>query len=233
MDGSSTKSLTIANPSETNLTSTVLDQDLRILLLTAANTGCGTSTSASAVALASQLAQMSSGQVLLVDASQTDSNLSQQLGLQKERGFRDLLFNQESPPLLQDCIVNVSTLPFHILPNGRHIRGADHLNPEQLRPLLKQLGARCRFVVLDADAVYSAADTLVISTLVDGVILVVRAEDTRWEVAQAAAQRLSQAGAVAGCCSTSGFAGALTKAGNGSTRPGSAWTTPATNCMNA
>jgi Mrp family chromosome partitioning ATPase len=192
MDGSSTKSLTIANPSETNLTSTVLDQDLRILFLTAANTGCGTSTSA--VALASQLAQMSSGQVLLVDASQTDSNLSQQLGLQKERGFRDLLFNQ-SPPLLQDCIVQVSTMPFHILPNGRHIRGADHLNPEQLRPLLKQLGARYRFVVLDGDAVYSAADTLVISTLVDGVILVVRAEDTRWEVAQAAAQRLSLAGA--------------------------------------
>jgi Mrp family chromosome partitioning ATPase len=192
MDGSSTKSLTIANPSETNLTSTVLDQDLRILLVTAANTGCGTSTSA--LALASQLAQMSSGQVLLVDASQTDSNLSQQLGLQKERGFRDLLFNQ-SPPLLQDCIVNVSTLPFHILPNGRHIRGADHLNPEQLRPLLKQLGAQYRFVVLDGDAVYSAADTLVISTLVDGVILVVRAEDTRWEVAQAAAQRLSLAGA--------------------------------------
>jgi Mrp family chromosome partitioning ATPase len=192
MDGSSTKSLTIANPSETNLTSTVLDQDLRILFLTAANTGCGTSTSA--VALASQLAQMSSGQVLLVDASQTDSNLSHQLGLQKERGFRDLLFNQ-SPPLLQDCIVQVSTMPFHILPNGRHIRGADHLNPEQLRPLLKQLGARYRFVVLDGDAVYSAADTLVISTLVDGVILVVRAEDTRWEVAQAAAQRLSLAGA--------------------------------------
>jgi protein-tyrosine kinase len=193
MDGSSTKSLTIANPSETNLTSTVLDQDLRILLLTAANTGCGTSTSA--VALASQLAQMSSGQVLLVDASQADSNLSQQLGLQKERGFRDLLFNQENPPLLQDCIVQVSTMPFHILPNGRHIRGADHLNPEQLRPLLKQLGTRYRFVVLDGDAVYSAVDTLIISTLVDGVILVVRAEDTRWEVAQAAAQRLSQAGA--------------------------------------
>lgn len=193
MDGSTNKSLTIANPSETNLTSTVLDPDLRILLLTAANTGSGTSTSA--LALASQLAQMSSGQVLLVDASQTSSNLSQQLGLQKERGFRDLLFNQDNPPLLQDCIVHISSLPFHVLPNGRYIRGADHLNPEQLRPLLKQLGARYRFVVLDGDAVYSAADTLVMSTLVDGVVLVVRAEDTRWEVAQAASQRLTQAGA--------------------------------------
>jgi Mrp family chromosome partitioning ATPase len=116
------------------------------------------------------------------------------LGLTKERGFRDLLFN-ESPPLLQDCLVTVSSLPFDILPNGRHIRGAEHLTTEQLDPLLTQLGERYRFVVIDGDAVYSAADTLVISTLADGVIMVLRAEDTRWEVAQAAIQRLTQAGA--------------------------------------
>ncbi|WP_347905396.1 CpsD/CapB family tyrosine-protein kinase [Pseudomonas purpurea] len=193
MDGSTTKSLTIANPSETNLTSTVLDSDLRTLLLTAANTDSGTSTSA--LALARQLSEMSSGPVLLVDASYSTNNLSQQLGLQKERGFCDLLFNTESPPLLQDCIVQVSSLPFHVLPNGRHTHNVERLNPETLRPLLKQLGTQYRFVVIDGDAVYSAADTLVISTLVDGVVLVVRAEETRWEVAQAATQRLTQAGA--------------------------------------
>jgi Mrp family chromosome partitioning ATPase len=192
MDGSSNKSLTIASPSESNLTSTVLDLDLRILFMTSANIGAGTTTSA--LALASQLASMSSGQVLLVDASQAADNLTQQLGLTKERGFRDLLFN-DSPPLLQDCLVTVSSLPFHILPNGRHIRGAEHLTTEQLDPLLTQLGERYRFVVIDGDAVYSAADTLVISTLADGVIMVLRAEDTRWEVAQAAIQRLTQAGA--------------------------------------
>ncbi|MFJ3369539.1 CpsD/CapB family tyrosine-protein kinase [Pseudomonas sp. NPDC086251] len=193
MDGSSAKSLSIANPSESNLTSTVLDQDLRILFLTAANPGAGTTTSA--LALASQLAQMSSGQVLLVDASQSATNLTQQLGLTKERGFRDLLFNTQSPPLLQDCVVDVSSLPFHILPNGRYVRGIEHLTPERLSPLLDQLGSQYRFVVIDGDAVYSAADTLVISTQVDGVIMVVRSEDTRWEVAQAAVQRLTQAGA--------------------------------------
>ena len=171
----------------------MLDQDLRILFLTAANPGAGTTTSA--LALASQLAQMSSGLVLLVDASQSATNLTTQLNLQKERGFRDLLFNADNPPLLQDCVVQVSSLPFHVLPNGRHIRGNERLTAECLRPLLDQLGSRYRFVVVDGDAVYSAADTLVISTQVDGVIIVVRSEDTRWEVAQAAVQRLTQAGA--------------------------------------
>ncbi|MCY1404272.1 putative tyrosine-protein kinase YveL [compost metagenome] len=193
MDGSTSRSVTIANPSETNLASTVLDNDQQILLLTAANPGAGTSTSA--LALASQLAAMSNGLVLLVDASQSANNLSQQMGLHKQRGFRDLLFNLDSPPTLDDCILQLPSHAFHVLPNGRQSRGNERLNPDRLRSLLKQMGSQYRFVVIDSDAVYAANDTLVMGTLVDGVVLVVRAEDTRWEAAQAAAQRLTQAGA--------------------------------------
>ncbi|MFT0866634.1 CpsD/CapB family tyrosine-protein kinase [Pseudomonas sp. CAM1A] len=193
MDGSSSRSLTIATPSETNLTATVLDLDQRTLLLTAANTGSGTSTSA--LAFASQLALMSAGNVLLIDASLTPGGLSQQLGLAKLRGYSDLLFNQDTPPLAQDCIVRLSDQPFDVLPVGTWKRGRDRLDPEQLRVLLHQLSNQYRFVVIDGEAIYASADSLVIGTLVDGVILVVCAEETRWEVAQAASQRLTQAGA--------------------------------------
>ncbi|QXI40775.1 CpsD/CapB family tyrosine-protein kinase [Pseudomonas xantholysinigenes] len=193
MDGSSSRSLTIATPSETNLTATVLDLDQRTLLLTAANTGSGTSTSA--LAFAGQLALMSAGNVLLIDASLSVAGLSQQLGLAKLRGYSDLLFDQDTPPLAQDCIVRLSDQPFDLLPVGTWKRGRDRLDPEQLRVLLNQLSNQYRFVVIDGEAVYASADSLVIGTLVDGVILVVSAEETRWEVAQAAAQRLTQAGA--------------------------------------
>ncbi|CRI57374.1 CpsD/CapB family tyrosine-protein kinase [Pseudomonas sp. CCOS 191] len=193
MDGSSSRSLTIATPSETNLTATVLDLDQRTLLLTAANTGSGTSTSA--LAFASQLALMSAGNVLLIDASLAPGGLSQQLGLTKLRGYSDLLFNQDTPPLAQDCIVRLSDQPFDVLPVGTRKRGRDRLDPEQLRVLLHQLSNQYRFVVIDGEAIYASADSLVIGTLVDGVILVVCAEETRWEVAQAASQRLTQAGA--------------------------------------
>ncbi|MGK9517954.1 hypothetical protein O6467_24680, partial [Salmonella enterica subsp. enterica] len=83
--------MSIATPSESNLTSTLLDQDQRVLLLTAANSGSGTSTAA--LAVASQLAAMSGGAVLLIDGSNASGNLSQQLGLNKLRGLRDLLFD--------------------------------------------------------------------------------------------------------------------------------------------
>ncbi|MDF0732940.1 CpsD/CapB family tyrosine-protein kinase [Pseudomonas entomophila] len=193
MDGSTSRSLSIATPSETNLTATVLDLDQRTLLLTAANTGTGTSTSA--LAFASQLALMSAGAVLLIDGSASAGGLSQQLGLNKLRGYSDLLFDQDTPPLAQDCVVRLSDQPFDILPAGTWKRGRDRLDPERLRILLNQYAAHYRFVVIDGEAIYASADSLVIGTLVDGVILVVCAEETRWEVAQAAAQRLTQAGA--------------------------------------
>lgn len=193
MDGSTSRSLSIANPSETNLTATVLDLDQRTLLLTAANTGTGTSTSA--LAFASQLALMSAGAVLLIDSSSSSNGLSQQLGLNKLRGYTDLLFDEDTPPLAQDCVVHLSDQPFDVLPAGTWKRGRDRLDPERLRILLRQFAAHYRFVVIDGEAIYASADSLVIGTLVDGVILVVCAEETRWEVAQAAAQRLTQAGA--------------------------------------
>lgn len=193
MDGSTSRSLSIATPSETNLTATVLDVDQRTLLLTAANTGSGTSTSA--LAFASQLAQMSAGNVLLIDASPSPTSLTQQLGLTKLRGYSDLLFDQDTPPLAQDCIVRLSDQPFDMLPGGVWKRGRDRLDPELVRKLLHNLSAQYRFVVIDGEAVYASADSLVLGTLVDGVILVVTAEQTRKEVAQATAQRLTQAGA--------------------------------------
>ena len=193
MDGSTSRSMSIAVPSETNLTSTVLDQEQRTLLLTAANSGSGTSTSA--LAFASQLALMSGGTVLLIDGSNGPNTLSQQLGLNKLRGFHDLLFDDQTPPLAQDCIVRLSDQRFDVLPCGLHERSGERLDPELLRGLLQRLTTDYRFVVIDGDAIYAGADSLVMSPLVDGVILVINADDTRREVAQAASQRLSLAGA--------------------------------------
>ncbi|AIR90823.1 CpsD/CapB family tyrosine-protein kinase [Pseudomonas cremoricolorata] len=193
MDGSTSRSLSIATPSETNLSATVLDLEQRTLMLTAANSGSGTSTSA--LAFASQLALMSAGNVLLIDSCTRGNNLSQQLGLGKLRGFSDLLFDHDTPPLSHDCIVRLSDQPFDVLPAGNYRRGRERLDPEHLRSLLAQLSARYRFVVIDSEAVYANADSLAIASLVDGVILVITAEQTRLEVAQATTQRLLQAGA--------------------------------------
>ncbi len=193
MDGSlPTIRLDVATPSEINLASTVLDQERQVLLLTAANNGCGVTTSA--ITMVQQLAAACSGKVVLIDASLSSASITRQLGLEDQPGFLDLAA-ADSASSLDACLLELPSHPFHLLPLGQRRNGSRGLSTEQLRQLLLQLSDRYRFVVIDGEAVYTGGDTLTIGSLVDGVILVVRAEETRWEVAQAAAQRLSQAGA--------------------------------------
>lgn len=183
-------SLKIQHPSESNLAVTVLDQELRVILLTAANRNSGITTSS--LSMASELARTSRGRVLLVDTSLSDNSLTRRLDLGERPGFLDLAL-ADTPPLLAQCIESSDELGFDFLPLGRRQQYAERLTPELLQELLQALAADYRFVIIDGDPVYSSGDILTLSTQVDGVVLVVRSEETRWEVAQAAAQRLIQA----------------------------------------
>ncbi|MDP9505251.1 CpsD/CapB family tyrosine-protein kinase [Pseudomonas protegens] len=183
-------SLKIQRPSESNLAVTVLDRELRVILLTAANRNSGITSSS--LSMASELARTSRGRVLLVDTSLSDNSLTRRLDLGERPGFLDLAL-ADTPPLLAQCIESSDELGFDFLPLGRRQQYPERLTPELLRELLQALAADYRFVIIDGDPVYSSGDILTLSTQVDGVVLVVRSEETRWEVAQAAAQRLIQA----------------------------------------
>lgn len=183
-------SLKIQRPSESNLAVTVLDRELRVILLTAANRNSGITSSS--LSMASELARTSRGRVLLVDTSLSDNSLTRRLDLGERPGFLDLAL-ADTPPLLAQCIESSDELGFDFLPLGRRQQYAERLTPELLQELLQALAADYRFVIIDGDPVYSSGDILTLSTQVDGVVLVVRSEETRWEVAQAAEQRLIQA----------------------------------------
>ncbi|AIC20022.1 MULTISPECIES: CpsD/CapB family tyrosine-protein kinase [Pseudomonas] len=183
-------SLDIQTPTESNLAVTVLDQQLRVILLTAPNRNSGVTTSS--LALANELARTSRGRVLLLDTSLADDSLTQRLGLEQNPGFLDLVL-AEQPPSLASCIEHPGAPGFDFLPLGRRQQYSERLTSQPLRELFAALNEVYRFVIVDGDPVYSNGDLLTLSTQVDGVVLVVRSEETRWEVAQAAAQRLVQA----------------------------------------
>lgn len=186
------KRLTVRAPSESNLASIILNQELKTLLLTAANKGCGTTTSA--LSLAAELSGSSRGRVLLIDASLSADSLSRRLGQASQPGFLEWVLAKQ-PLELAHCVAPGQRLPFDFMTLGNQQQYSQRLTPDLLQAALAKLTQVYRFVILDGEAIYANADTLAISAVVDGVVLVVRAEETRWEVAQAAAQRLNQAGA--------------------------------------
>lgn len=182
----------ILDASESNLIATVLDPSCRTLLITAPNSGCGGTTSA--LTLAQQLAVSSGGRVLLVDASPSHRGITSRFQLQNSPGLLDLLATADIPSLLSQCVHPHPDLPFDLLPLGAASRGR-HMLHERIPTLFAALSTDYRFVVIDGEAIYSSSYSLGLAARVDGVILVVRGEETRWEVAQAAVQRLRQANA--------------------------------------
>lgn len=183
----------VLNPSEMNLAATVLDQSCRVILVTAPTTGSGTTVSA--MSLAKQLAQSARGRVLLVDADPSANGLSTQLGLAGDPGLFELLMNDADEELLSEFVLRLADLPFDVLPLGQPSPASGRFTAEDMQQVLALLAERYRFVVIDAEAVYAGNSALGLASMVDGVVLVIRAEMTRWETAQAALERLRQADA--------------------------------------
>lgn len=183
----------ILEASESNLTTTVLNPECRTLLITGPSSGCGTSTSA--LSLARQLTLSSAGKVLLVDASPSPQGLTASYKMGGAPGLLDLLVSSTPQEQLSECVQQHPDLPFDLLPLGLPSSQSKYLLHEQIQRLFEALGHHYRFIVIDGEAVYSSSYSLSLAAMVDGVILVVRGEQTRWEVAQAAVQRLRQANA--------------------------------------
>ena len=68
------------------------------------------------------------------------------------------------------------------------------MESEKFDDVLLQLSDRCAWVLCDCAPSTLYNDAAVLATKLDGIILTVRAESTRWEVAETAKRRLEQAG---------------------------------------
>ena len=72
---------------------------------------------------------------------------------------------------------------------------AELLQSERFKTVLKRLTTKFDYVILDSPPVLAVTDAAVLSTLVDGVVMVTRAFQTRKELAQHALRRLTDVGA--------------------------------------
>ena len=68
------------------------------------------------------------------------------------------------------------------------------LDPNTIRDLLNSLKEQFDLIVIDSAPALSTADGLCISSSVDGVVLVIEAENTRWPVAEEAKDRIAMHG---------------------------------------
>jgi polysaccharide biosynthesis transport protein len=165
-------------------------KSVRSLLVTSAEAGEGKTTTASHLAITFARAGQ---RVLLVDCDLQNPSLHRVFGLPLQPGVTEMIRAGSA----SDC----SGLSTHVegldlLPAGESAPDtAESLSGDQAQSALEVLAERYDLLVIDTSPVLHAAETLVLASRVDEVLLVVRAGRTDREVAQYALRQLERAGA--------------------------------------
>jgi succinoglycan biosynthesis transport protein ExoP len=157
----------------TNLLFSSPDVAVRVYLFTSASPGEGKTTSVANLAVA--LAQ-NGARVLAVDADLRRPALHAHFGLDKTQGLSDLVIG--GCPFTE-AVQHTQVRGLQILPSGYvPPNPAELLGSPSMKELVAVLRKRFDWVLFDAPPLLTMADALVLCSLVDGTVLVARADVT-------------------------------------------------------
>ncbi len=147
----------------------------KTILLTSARAGEGKTTSS--INLATTFAN-SQGRGIVVDCDLRKPQLHKVFGMDNAHGLSSYLTGHaeiDADGFVQETKVNnLSVITAGIIPPNP----SELLSSIRMKNLLEELFRRYEFVILDAPPILGLSDSLILSTLTDGVILVVRAGGT-------------------------------------------------------
>ena len=172
----------------TNLMFMAASGPLRRLLVTSPRQGEGKSTTAANLAL---VFAQAGHRVLLIDADLRRPSVHRMLGLPNETGLSSVLSSQSS---LEDAVQNPGVPGMRVVTSGPiPPNPVELLSSPSMRKLVDQVADVTDWLIMDAPPVLGLADASALSSMADGVLLVVSQDTSRRELAHARDQ-LSKVG---------------------------------------
>lgn len=174
----------------TNIGFTNLDNSIRSILVTSVNAQDGKSTVASNLAVV--MAQ-AGHKVILVDCDLRKPMQHKIFRLDNTRGLTTCVSQNLNVEDVAHRVMgeNLTVLTSGVLPP----MPAELLNFERTRDFLKKLQNKYDYVLLDSPPLIAVADATVLASQVNGVMLVVKAEETRIDLSMQAKEQLIKANA--------------------------------------
>lgn len=145
------------------------------------------------VNLACCLAQVEGGRTLLIDADMRKMNVHHFFGMENGNGLSEALSGQAS---LDSCVVETHIPNLHLLRAGSSPPNpGELLLSENFRQLLLQMSQYYHRIVIDTPPVLATDDTLSMAPSLDGLIFVVKANQTSLRFVNRSMNLLKQRGA--------------------------------------
>ena len=130
--------------------------------------------------------------VLLVDADNHGQGLTRRLNLSERLGLYEFL---EGTSSAEETVCTPEALQFDVLPAGRRDEHfGDALAGQEAQTALQSLFQKYDEVIVDSAPVLAGSSTVILATLVDEVVLVLRAGRSKTDEALAAQQHLASVG---------------------------------------
>lgn len=163
------------------LDSLAAERPMRTIAITSSLPGEGKTTASINLALVSAMGV--GRRILLVDCDLRRPKIHAALGLRPEFGLAEVLTDQATA---ERAICKVEGTSLEVLPvRGTPPNPAELLASGRMRTLLEELSRSYDLVILDTPPALALPDAKVLSELVDGVVLVVRADQTPEDDVQA------------------------------------------------
>jgi capsular exopolysaccharide synthesis family protein len=177
----------------TNLLFMAPDHPFRVLLVTSASPSEGKTTVACCIAIAMAQADQ---RVALIDCDLRRPRLHRIFHAKAELGLTTALLEDDVaesilPAIQPTPVPNLSIIPAGPIPPNP----AELFHSDRFRRLLEVLQRKFDRIIIDSPPVVAVTDAAVLSTLVDGTILVVRAFKTPKDLARHALRALADVGA--------------------------------------
>ena len=173
-----------------NLLTALGPSTMRTILVTSPRHREGATTVA--LGLATTLAKDRDARVLLIEANLRSPALGRTLATESNGGLVDYLQGRQP---VESVVTRIDSANFSVVSAGRITNGvAQNVDFELLGEMLARLRPEYDFVVIDSPPVNSYADTSVLASKVDGVILVIEADRTPVAEAEAAKRQLERVG---------------------------------------
>ncbi len=131
-----------------------------------------------------------SGGIVIIDANLRRPAIHSLFDLDRKRGLTELLTGELE---LDEVLKSAPRKNLWIITSGKPAANpADLLGSLIMKGILAECRRRFQFVILDSAPVTLYAETLALAKQVESVVLVVKAGETRWEVALSAKKQLQK-----------------------------------------